>query len=150
MNNYDVPNSSIHVLARALLVSGDEIILCHVKDADWYFLPGGHVENGESAKKTLLRELNEEIGDGEYKIKDYIGTCECVFPLLSDTLQHEINMIFLVEVPVGFVADSQEGHLEFIKVKKEDLFKYNILPDDIGSSLRKWQQDGLPFFKSLI
>ena len=95
--------SNIHLIARGLLVQGENIILCHVKEKNWYFLPGGHIENGESAKQGLLRELKEEIGENDYSISSFIGICENIFSLDENTSQQEVNIIFQVNAPEGTI-----------------------------------------------
>ena len=40
-----------------------------------YFLPGGHVEVGESAENALIRELREELGVN-CSIKQFLGVIE--------------------------------------------------------------------------
>jgi len=46
MKEFIGPDSHIHNIARGLLVSGDNVIFCHTLDYDeWYFLPGGHIED---------------------------------------------------------------------------------------------------------
>jgi ADP-ribose pyrophosphatase YjhB (NUDIX family) len=54
----------IHVLSRAVVLDQEHILLCKTLDLPkaFYFLPGGHVEHGESATETVLRELQEEAG----------------------------------------------------------------------------------------
>ena len=56
------PKSHIHSIVRGLLVRGEEIILCKVKDAKWLFLPGGHIEEGEESLACIMREAREEAG----------------------------------------------------------------------------------------
>ena len=56
-----------HDVVGALLVRDGRMLLCHrAPDRDWYpdvwDVPGGHVENGESANDALARELEEELG----------------------------------------------------------------------------------------
>jgi ADP-ribose pyrophosphatase YjhB (NUDIX family) len=51
-----------HYLVRALIISGDYILLAREIGTDNTFLPGGHVEQGESAEKALTCELEEETG----------------------------------------------------------------------------------------
>lgn len=47
----------IHVLARAVIIDQDNILLCQTLDlpVSFYFLPGGHVEHEESASSALIR-----------------------------------------------------------------------------------------------
>lgn len=146
---YQGVNSNIQVIARGLLVHGDEIILCRTKDADLYFLPGGHVEDGESARATLLRELHEEIGDNEYTIGSFIGVCENIFPLEKGILQHEINFVFEVNVPENVVIASKESHIEFENVPRNQLSNYDISPTTLKDGLLSWINDNEPFLKEI-
>jgi ADP-ribose pyrophosphatase YjhB (NUDIX family) len=149
MTKFLPSESNIHFIARSLLKQSENLVICHVKGEDWYFLPGGHVENGESAKQTILRELKEEIGENDYKILSFIGICENIFPLDNNTLQQEINIVFLVSVSEDSLISSKEDDLEFISIKKEEFADYNILPERMKNGIREWMEKDVPFFKEL-
>jgi len=54
--------------ARALMCKNKEVLMIHrFRDGlEYYVLPGGHIEEGESAEQALLRELKEETSlDGK-------------------------------------------------------------------------------------
>ena len=56
-------------IVAAVLRDGDRILLCHRSPARrWYpdvwDVPGGHVDDGETAAAALVRELREELGVG--------------------------------------------------------------------------------------
>jgi len=149
MDKYFSPKSKIHLIARGVLISDGNIILCRVKGKDWYFLPGGHVENGESSKEALLRELREEIGEKDYKITSFIGVCENIFPLDEEMFQQEVNIIFKVEVSKKNLIFSMEKDLEFIAIKKEDFLKYKILPETIKTGIQEYLKTNTPFLKEI-
>lgn len=149
MTKYESPKSHIHLIARGLLARGEEVILCRVKDAKWFFLPGGHIEDGESARTALLRELKEEIGEGDYNVTSFVGACENIFSLDEDTLQHEMNIVFKVEVPREVKIGTKEDHIEFVTVAKKDLKDYKILPATLKEGLLSWIGDEKPFLKEV-
>lgn len=76
MNNKE----KIHVLSRAVIIDQGNILLCKTLDLkiNFYFLPGGHIENGESARTSLLRELKEETGF-DCQEKRFLGCLEYSF-----------------------------------------------------------------------
>lgn len=143
------PESHIHSIVRGLLVRGEEIILCRVKDTKWFFLPGGHIENGESAKVALLRELHEETGISDYKITSFVGICENIFPIKNNISQHEINIIFKVDIPKEIKINSKEDHIEFVSIIEKNLKDYKILPIALKDGLLEWQRDKIPFLKEV-
>ncbi len=145
MVNFNSTKSNIHVLSRGILKNRSGIVLCKVKGADWFFLPGGHVENGEIARDSLLRELKEELGENIYKIGSFLGSVENIFSLEDKTTQHEINLIFEVEIPDSFNPKSTENDLEFTQVKVEEIGNYNILPKQLKESLINWTISGSLF-----
>jgi ADP-ribose pyrophosphatase YjhB (NUDIX family) len=147
MTEFDKPKANIHFISRGLLVQGDNIILCRMVGSKWYFLPGGHIENGETAKQTLLRELEEEIKAADYKIGDFLGVCENTFELSENVLQQEVNMVFAVEVPQDLVVDTKEGHIEFVVVPKSELLEYKILPAGVKDGVAEWLNSGKVFHK---
>lgn len=149
MKQFQKPKSHIHLIARGFLMRGEEIILCRVKNAEWFFLPGGHIEDGESARATLLRELREEIGNSDYEITSFIGVCENIFSLEENVLQHEINIIFKVEIPHEIKIDAKEDHIEFVSVAKKSLKDYKILPNALKDGLLEWLENKKPFLKEI-
>jgi len=149
MKKYNPSNSEIHLLARGLLVTKEgNIILCRSKGKEHFFLPGGHIENGESVKETLIREIHEEIGDIGQEISSFIGISENIFQYDEGSVQHEINMIFEVDVSREEV-ESREDHLEFISIKRKDIGGTHILPVEIKEGIIDWMETKRPFFKEL-
>ena len=144
MKKYSSPDSTIHVLARALIVQGNSVLIC--KHKEHYFLPGGHVENGESLLVALRREFMEELGEFKYSNPEQIGVCENIFIEKNDSTQHEINHIFITEVDSKVQFESKESFLSFEQIKITDLERVDILPKHLKPVLIKWFEDRKPFF----
>ena len=122
----------IENIVRALIFRGekDEILLARQKGADYTFLPGGHIEFGETAKQALDREMIEEIGT-----EGFIGiplfTIENLFTDASNKPCHEIATYFTYTFYKRFYTEPVvpvEDHLEFFWVHLEDLHHFNLKP----------------------
>ena len=46
----------------ALIFNGESILLAHRRDIDWWNLPGGGMEAGETVDEAMIREVREETG----------------------------------------------------------------------------------------
>jgi ADP-ribose pyrophosphatase YjhB (NUDIX family) len=145
---YIPSNSEIHFLARGLLVTKDgNVILCRSKGKEWFFLPGGHIENGESAESALIREIHEEIGDIGQKISSFVGIVENIFER-NEGSQHEINVIFEVGIDKNSVV-SREEHIEFKTIERKDIESTNILPVEVKKGIIEWFEREEPFYKEM-
>lgn len=86
---------------------GSQVLLCRNDRGKFYYLPGGHVEFGESATGALRREFLEEC-----RVSAVIGNlamaCEVVFEQ-DGSWRHEINLVFHVQLPVAGVASFETG-----------------------------------------
>jgi len=51
-----------HLVSYFAVVSGDSILLVDHKNAQLWLPPGGHVEEGEHPRDTVVREVREELG----------------------------------------------------------------------------------------
>ncbi len=84
----------IHVLARAVIIDDNKLLVTTDVKRETSFLPGGHVNYGEKITDGLLRELKEELGQ-EFKIEYFLGAIEAGWDYQAH-LYHEINLFFLV------------------------------------------------------
>ena len=123
----------IENIVRALIFRGDkdEILLARQKGADYTFLPGGHIEFGETSKQALDREMIEEIGtEGFMGIP--LFTIENLFTDKDNKPYHEIAYYFTYTFYKRFYTEpvlSAEDHLEFFWVHLEDLHHFNLKPN---------------------
>lgn len=138
-------NKKIELLVRAIIETNGKILVCQKKGKDYYFLPGGHVEFGESSKQALARELKEELG---LKIKEcsFIGGTEHLF-IEDGEKRHEINLAFQTAVE-EIKTKSKEGHLQFFLFDKERLEKETILPDVLKNAILVWLKNKKLFWQS--
>jgi len=60
-------------LAGCVIKNHNGILLLHRIKRDWYELPGGKIDEQESAEETAKRELKEEILC-DIKVKDRLGS----------------------------------------------------------------------------
>jgi ADP-ribose pyrophosphatase YjhB (NUDIX family) len=75
-----------------------EHVLCQLSSQeDFWFLPGGRAELGESASVTLFREMQEELGV-VIEIERLLYVVENFFTDSDDTW-HELGLYFLITAP---------------------------------------------------
>jgi len=70
--------------ARAIVLKGEQVLLLYTARYDDYSLPGGGIDDGESIEQGLLRELHEETGAQQIKIKHPLGLYEEIRPWYKD------------------------------------------------------------------
>ncbi len=100
----------IEIITRAVIRKNGKILLCKQKMENCYFLPGGHVEFGESLKKALIREIKEEL-HATVKSSEFLGIVENWYGTKRDK-RHEINFVYKVSLKNGTIKTT-ENHIEF-------------------------------------
>jgi 8-oxo-dGTP diphosphatase len=136
--------NNIHVLSRGVIVDQDHILLCKTLDLPiaFYFLPGGHVECGESVETSLLRELFEETGT-ECNIKRFLGCLEYNFEPQHSSIchNHEYNFIFEVEsesLKIENKIQHLETHIELIWVPFHQLSEIDFRAEPLRELVLHW------------
>ena len=123
----DTEKSYFHILARGIIIDSDYILVAKAKNANNTFLPGGHLEFNENLKKTLEREIMEEVGVN-CNTKEYIGCVENQW-IENNIINQEINHVFMVGgINKNMEINSKENHLEIYWIKINDIEKENLLP----------------------
>lgn len=99
--------------AKAIIIRDGCILLIRNRDADgdWYILPGGGQNHGETLHDALRRECREEIGSdvqvGELKlIREYIGRNHEFAD--HDGAMHQVEFMFECRIDEAYTPGS--GH----------------------------------------
>ena len=131
----------IHVLSRAVIIDQSKILLCKTTDLEnnFYFLPGGHIEHGESARNSLVREWKEETGF-DCEIKRFLGCIEYSFEPGKNSICHNHEYNFIFEAKSDNLKSnkkilSPENHIELIWVLVSNLNEIDFRPDPLRKSM---------------
>jgi len=138
-----IPGTS-ELIARAIIIEGDKILLCKSKKRGHFFLPGGHVEFGEKAEEALKREFIEETGS-EIAIDKFIGAFENVFG--AEQKYHEVCLVFAASLLDKEVA-SKEDHIEYARVTISEFTDSKFLPIFMKDVVLKFWTDRETFWAS--
>lgn len=134
-----------HILSRAVIIDQGHILLCKTVDLpiNFYFLPGGHVEHGESVSTALVREIYEETGAKDVVIKKFLGVLEYSFePGYSSICHnHEYNFIFEVsseELKVDNEIIQIEDHIEVLWMPLDSIADIDFRAEPLKDLVKKW------------
>jgi 8-oxo-dGTP pyrophosphatase MutT (NUDIX family) len=131
--------AGIETIARGVCVRDGKLLLCRAAGGSSTYLPGGHIEFGETGRQALVREVKEELGV-ESSTGQFLGVVENSF------LQHgkphaEINLVYELKLGTGNgelpPLNSQEDWIEFEWCDLNRLEEANLLPPAFRS-LSAW------------
>ncbi|MEO0629659.1 MAG: NUDIX domain-containing protein [Planctomycetota bacterium] len=103
--------SEPEIIARGLIVEEGRVLVCRNLAKGYAYLPGGHIEAGETAAAALAREFDEECG-----VAITVGDAALVAELVTgpdDGGLHEYTLVFHVERSGDDPVTSREPHISF-------------------------------------
>ena len=110
--------ASFRIAVSALIFDGERVLLAHRRDIDWWNLPGGGMEGGETVDEALLREVAEETGV-EVEIEQLVG-------VYSKPQKQEIVLAFRCHITGGTPRATEETRE--CRYFLPDALPANILP----------------------
>src|SRR5436305_14801630 len=74
--SFDPSSSSapFRVGVYAVIFNEEGVLLAHRRDIDWWNLPGGGMEAGETVDEAICREVRDETGL-EVEVAQLVGVC---------------------------------------------------------------------------
>jgi 8-oxo-dGTP diphosphatase len=131
------------IRVSALLEWRDRILLCrHEKPGkEYWLLPGGGVNSGESLVDALRRELAEEVGIHDVPFEGPIAIVDSIAPARSFATKHVVHIIFSGDLggrsleAVTSADAAVRGHRLFGLTELEEI----VLHPPIQRFLMRWR-----------
>lgn len=142
MNRGDMhENTHVEVITRGVCVVDGHVLLCHGRKSELTYLPGGHIEFGETARQALVREIQEELGRDSTAGR-FLGCCEHAF--IQKGVPHaEINLVFELAIPrlvPGESVAAAEAWIGFRWHPLNELRTARLEPAPLCDALGTWLQ----------
>jgi 8-oxo-dGTP diphosphatase len=112
----------------ALIFDEGRILLGHRRDIDWWNLPGGGMEAGETVDEALRREVHEETGL-EVEVEQLVG-------VYSKPQKQEVVLTFRCRVIGGMLQPTEE-------IRENGYFAPEAVPSNTLPKHRQRIEDAL-------
>lgn len=134
--------AGVETIARGVCVRAGRLLLCRARGSKTSYLPGGHIEFGETGREALVREMKEEAGI-DARAGRFMGAVENSFTQ-NGKPHAEINLVYALEIDDGDAADvrSREPWIEFEWAPLDGLAGAGLLPE----AFRALENGGEAFF----
>lgn len=133
-------NANIETIARGVCVQNGKLLVCQPKKGGRCYLPGGHIEFGETARTALVREIREEMGV-EAQAEAFLAVCENTF-VQNGEPHCEINLVFTLVLPPEALENPKacEDWITFswVPCTPETLKAANLLPAHLIDDIPAW------------
>ena len=120
----------IEIIARGLLIKDDHLLVCHNVQNLYAYLPGGHVEFGETREQALQREWQEELACNCH-VGKFLQFFEDRFTDIKGEKFHEYAYLYQVSCDVLSLNQPlphPESNLFFEWVPLSEIKQRRILP----------------------
>lgn len=119
-------------LAGILIKNNKVLLIKHKKNNEEYWLlPGGGLDYGETFQKALKREFMEET-NLNVDVKEMVFISESISPTLS---RHIVNLFFIVEYINGELKIGEEDILEDLDYISIEELENSIIYPNIKNEL---------------
>lgn len=133
------------LIARAIVVQDGAILVNRSRNAktneEYFALPGGHIDPGESSVDALVREFEEEL-DAKVAVYDLCFVSESIYAgrRKSEMQRHELVLYFHADLAHELKGNgkeilSPEKDKNFQWLALENLPNSNLLPESIKDYL---------------
>lgn len=99
---------------RGIVIKDGNVAMMHSLKYDYYKLPGGGIENGETYEETLVREVREESG----------------LVVIKESIKE-----------FGYVRRIEKGKIEDIFVQENFYFLCDVEEKNVGQELDDYEED---------
>jgi 8-oxo-dGTP pyrophosphatase MutT (NUDIX family) len=132
--------------ANVILINNeDQILLHHRIDKDWWGLPGGAMEIGESLEQTARREVQEEVGliCGDLKLFNIYSGEELYYKYPDGNEVYNVTATYIcTEFSGEIVVDLSEG-------RDAQFFSLNKIPTNLSSPVKGIIEEFIHKFRDL-
>ena len=132
------------IRVSAILRWRERVLLCkHEKPGkEYWLLPGGGVNSGESLVDALQRELEEEVGvDEDVPVEGPVAIVDSIAPMRSFAPKHVVHIIFAGDLSGRSLeaATSQDAAVRGHRLFALDELDAIVLHPPIQRFLQRWQ-----------
>jgi 8-oxo-dGTP pyrophosphatase MutT (NUDIX family) len=126
-----------------IALHNDRVLLNRAEEVDWWFIPGGRAEMGETTSETLRREMLEELG-ADVQVDRLLWVVENFFEF-EGVAHHEVGLYFLMrfapdsplyEKTEPFAGDEDNARLIFQWHDRSTLAQVALYPEYLRQGLQ--------------